>query len=75
MTNKISAVYIAYNRPDKVILTLPTLLSHNFKKIYIFTDGPKNKLDVNLIKETIKNIETLTKNKKKIIKTYFFLNL
>ncbi len=75
MNDKIVAVYFAYNRPDKVILTLPTLLSHNFKKIYIFTDGPKNKLDVNLIKETIKNIETLTKNKKKIIKTYYKKNL
>ena len=71
MKNKIVAVYFAYNRPDKVILTLPSVLSHNFKKIYIFIDGPKNKQDVNLIKETIKNIESLTKHKKKIIKTYY----
>ena len=63
--NNIAAVYFAYNRPDKVISTLPNVLRHNFKKIYIFIDGPKNKQDVNLIKETTKNIETLTKHKKK----------
>ena len=73
--NNIAAVYFAYNRPDKVISTLPNVLSHNFKKIYIFIDGPKNKQDVNLIKETTKNIETLTKHKKKIIKKYYKKNL
>ena len=73
--SKISAVYFAYNRPDKVILTLPIVLRHNFKKIYIFVDGPKNKKDINLINQTIKNIESLTKLKKKIIKIYYKKNL
>ena len=75
MKKNLSCVYFAYNRPDLIFKSLPNLLEKKFKRIYIFVDGAKNKKDLYLIKQTIKNIEILTKNKKSIIKTYYKKNL
>ena len=75
MKKNLSCVYFAYNRPDLIYKSLPILLKEKFDRIYIFVDGPKNNKDLNLIKQTIQNIEILTKNKKSVVKTYYKKNL